>query len=166
MSKRRPFDTPAKTRSSSPPETDNQGEWARGKSHPQGPSRRSEPRTSERSSSGSEFITPLSATKSSESLGDFREEPRPPLRLIDPDLDEAGGRYIVVFLANFMSRAEISRQRPVIAGEFCQHFFWGDPFLVIVLQSLVPGDVADRSQRRPADLSCTFGNFAGNGTDL
>src|SRR5246127_3075428 len=131
MSKRRPFDTPAKTRSSSPPETDNQGEWARGKSHPQGSSRRSEPRTSVRSSSGSEFITPLRATKSSESLGDFREEPRPALRLIDPDLDEAGGRYIVVFLANFMSRAEISRQRPVIAGELCQHFCWGDPCLVI-----------------------------------
>src|SRR5246127_4032266 len=97
----------------------------------QGSSGRSEPRPSVRSSSGSEFITPLSATESSESLGDFREEPRPALRLINPDLDEAGGRYIVVFLANFMSRAEKSSQRPVIAGELCQHFCWGDPCLVI-----------------------------------
>ena len=86
---------------------------------------------------------PFGPQRRSESLYDFREEPRPALRLINPDLNETGGRYIVVLLASFMSRAQILRQCPVIIGELCQHFFRCDPFLVIVLQALVPGDVAD-----------------------
>src|SRR5258708_1725009 len=74
----------------------------------------------------------------SETLHDFRQEPRPPLGLVNPDLDQTGGRHIIVFLASFMCRTEITRQRLIICVELCEHYFRGNALIVVVLQALMP----------------------------
>ncbi len=102
----------------------------------------------------------------SEALHDFRQEPGPAFGLINPDLDQTGRRHVVVFLANFMSRAEIARQCLIVGVEFCQHLFRGNAIVVIVLQALVPRDIADRVQRGSADFARTFGNIIAHVKDL
>src|SRR5260370_33239341 len=95
----------------------------------------------------------------SETLHDFRQEPRPSLGLINPDLDHAGGRHVIVFFASFMCRTEIARQSLIIRAEFCQHLFRVDAFVVIVLQTRVPGDSADRATDRSPDCPRTVRRF-------
>ena len=104
--------------------------------------------------------------RTSETLHDFRQEPRPALGLVNPDLDQTGGRHVIVFLASFMSRTEIARQCLIIGAEFCQHFFRGDALVVVVLQALMPGDIADRAQRSSSDLARALGKIIGHGKDL
>src|SRR5260370_18151031 len=65
-----------------------------------------------------------------------------------------------------MSRAEIARQCLTVGAEFREHFFRGDAFVVVVLQTLVPGDLTDRVQRGSADFARTFGYLIGHGKDL
>jgi len=46
--------------------------------------------------------------------GGFEEEPRTPLRLIDPDLEQARGCYVAVLIAEAMRLAQMSRQLQVV----------------------------------------------------
>src|SRR5579872_7322148 len=41
-------------------------------------------------------------------VGDLRQKPRPPLRLVDPHLNQAGSGHVVVFLADFVSCAQVA----------------------------------------------------------
>ena len=45
------------------------------------------------------------------------------------------------------------RQCLIIGGQFGKHVVRRDEILVIVAQPLMPGDIADRMQRRSADLA-------------
>src|SRR5271167_2097426 len=74
----------------------------------------------------------------SESLHDLRQEPRPPLGLVNPDLDQTGGRHVIVFIASLMCRTKITRQRLIIGVELREHFFRGNAPFVVVLQALMP----------------------------
>src|SRR5258708_22662856 len=102
---------------------------------------------------------PGSIRSPSETLHDFRQEPRPPLGLVNPDLDQTGGRPVILFFARFMCRTEITRQRLIICVELCEHYFWGDALIVVVLHAFMPWDIADRAQRCSFDFSGTLRNF-------
>src|SRR5258707_10837098 len=54
-------------------------------------------------------------------VDDFAEEPGPAFRLVDPNLDQAGGGDIVVALAYLVSGAEIRRQLPIVREQLAQH---------------------------------------------
>jgi hypothetical protein len=101
-----------------------------------------------------------------QALYDFRQEPGPALGLIDPNLNQTGRRYVVIFLARFVSAAEIARQRLIIGAKFCQHLFRSDAFVVVIFQALVPGDVANRAQRGSTDFPRAFSNIIGDGKYL
>src|ERR1035438_667523 len=47
-----------------------------------------------------------------------------------------------------------------------QHVIGTDVFFVAVLETLVTRDVADRTERRSADLARSLRNFVGHGEDL
>jgi len=53
----------------------------------------------------------------------------------------------LVFLTSFVRRTEIARQRLIIGAELREHFFRGNKLIIVVLQPLMPRDIADRVQR-------------------
>src|SRR5271169_3225314 len=94
----------------------------------------------------------------SETLHDFRQEPRPPLGLVNPDLDLAGGGHVIVFPASFVRRAEIARQRLVIGAELCKQFFRGNALAQAVSSkhTHVPCQIAMRHRSTKCVNTCSF----------
>src|ERR1700733_2176998 len=90
---------------------------------------------------------------------DFRQEPGPALGLIDPDFNQTGGGNIMVFRADFMRTAQETGQPRVVVVEFGEHGLRPHVFLVVIPETLVARDVADRMQRGGADLTRAFGDF-------
>src|SRR5260370_31772094 len=78
----------------------------------------------------------------SETLHDFRQEPRPPLGLVNPDLDQTGGRPLSLFFARFFCRTEKTRHRPVIFGELSRHYFRDNPLPFFFLPAVIPGVIS------------------------
>jgi len=78
-------------------------------------------------------------------LYDLRQEPRPSFALVDPNLDQTGGRDIVMAVANLMGGSQNTRQLLVVIAQFADHLLWPHVFFVIVLQPLVLRDIADRT---------------------
>src|ERR1700677_137164 len=66
----------------------------------------------------------------SETLQDFRQEPRPPFGLVNPDFDQTGGRHVVVLIASFVGRTEVATQRQIIGVELFEHLFRSDALIV------------------------------------
>jgi len=89
------------------------------------------------------LLPAASIRRESEILHDLQQEPGPALGLINPDLYHARRRHVVVLLANFVSRAEVARKCLIICSELCEHFFRGHALVVVVLQALMAGDIAD-----------------------
>ncbi len=54
----------------------------------------------------------------------------------------------------------------VVSSELCQHVFRSDIFFVVVFQTLVPRDIADGTQRGPADLPRPLRDFVRHAEDL
>jgi hypothetical protein len=73
---------------------------------------------------------------------------KPPLGLVDPVLDQAGGRDVFVLLAEFMGGAQLSRQLPVVVTKFSEHVLGRDKFGVVVLQALMLRDITNGVNRR------------------
>ena len=97
---------------------------------------------------------------------DLGQEPRSALSLVDPILDQAGGRHIVVLLAEFMSGTKFSRELLIVVEKLGQHINRRDEFRVVVLQPLMLCDVPDRVDRGPAKLASALGDIVGHGEDL
>ena len=57
--------------------------------------------------------------------------------MVDPDLDEAGGGDVVVFVADFVGGAEGAGEVFVVGGELGEHGDGGDEVGIVVLQALV-----------------------------
>jgi hypothetical protein len=102
----------------------------------------------------------------SETLQDFRQEPRPPLGLVNPDFDQTGGRHVIVFIASLVCRTEIAGQRQIIGVELFEHFSRSNALIVVVLQALMPRDIADRVQGSPSDFASTLGNIIRHAENL
>src|ERR1700722_7574978 len=98
--------------------------------------------------------------------GRFKQEPSPALGLVNPNFEQAGGRDVAVFVAHVVDLAQARRQALVVVAQLRKHVLWIDIVSVIVEKGLTPGDVSDRAQTRPADLSRTFGDRVGHGENL
>jgi len=99
-------------------------------------------------------------------LNGLKQEPGPPLRLVDPVFNQAGRSDIVMPVADFMGGPKEPRQLQVVVPKLHQHVPGANLVVVIVLEALVPRDVADGMQRRGADLACPFGDVVGHREDL
>ena len=97
---------------------------------------------------------------------DLRQEPRPPFGLVDPNLDQTGGGDIIVVIANLVCGPQTSRQLLVVIAQFADHLERSNRFLIVIFQSLVFADVADGTDRCPADLARPFRDVVGHGEDL
>ncbi len=63
-------------------------------------------------------------------------------------------------------RRSLAAEDLIIGAEFRQHFRRSSGFVAIVLQALVSGYIADRSQGSPANLPSTFRNIVGHGKNF
>ena len=69
-------------------------------------------------------------------------------------------------LADLMCGPQESSQLLVISAKLNKHVLRGNEFFVVVFQALVFRNVADRTERRPADLPRSFRDVVGHGEDL
>jgi hypothetical protein len=96
----------------------------------------------------------------------LEQEPAASLGLVQPVLDQAGGDDIVIFLAQGVEFAQARGQIAIVVAQFGQHVLRVDEGRVIVQHALVAGDMADRADRRSAQLARAFGHRIGHGEDL
>ena len=71
----------------------------------------------------------------------FRQEPGPPLTLVDPILDQAGGGNVVVPVTNLMGGTQKPGQLQIVGGQLAQHLFWAHKLGVIILEPLMLGNI-------------------------
>ncbi len=76
-----------------------------------------------------------------------------------PVFDQTGRRDIVESTANLMSGAEVSDQAPMIGQKFLQHRFARNVLFVTILDSLIPCNVSNRTQRGSIQLACAFSDL-------
>src|SRR5882672_463647 len=97
---------------------------------------------------------------------DLRQEPGPPLGLVDPVLKKARGRDVVVMLAELMGGTHLASEMLVVVTKLGQHVLGLEEVGVVVFQALVLGDIADRMDRRSANLARSLGDIVGHREDL
>ena len=91
------------------------------------------------------------------------EEPRPLLGLVDPLLDQAGRRDVAALLADAVRLAKARREPAVVLAQFGEHVVRIDEVRVVVLDALQTRNLADRLDRRPADLADPLGHRVRHG---
>src|ERR1017187_2041689 len=92
----------------------------------------------------------------------FEQEPRTPLRLVNPDFDQAGGCVIIGFADDHMRSAQALYKGLVVGVEFPQHLGWAHKLLVVVRNPLQPGNVSYGVDGCAADLANTLGYGVGD----
>src|SRR5262249_18742096 len=97
---------------------------------------------------------------------DLAQEPAAALGLVDPVLDQAGGGDIVVFLVRLVGGTKFSRQLLVVGAQLSEHILGCHTFSVVVLQPLMLQNIADGSDRRPADFAPPLGDVVSHRKDL
>src|SRR6516164_2486814 len=98
--------------------------------------------------------------------GRLEQEPGAPLGLVDPVLDQAGAGHVLVLVANRVGLAQARRQLLVVVAQLREHVQRCDEIGVVVEYALQAGDVADRAQRRAADLADPLGDVVGSRENL
>src|SRR5262245_23795506 len=88
----------------------------------------------------------------------FEQEPGPPLGLVDPVLEQARARHVVVLVAESVRLAHVRGELLVVLTQLCQHVERRDIVGIVVQDTLQAADLADRAQGRAADLAHAFGN--------
>src|ERR1035438_2593998 len=78
----------------------------------------------------------------------FEQEPRTPLRLVNPNLNQTGGCVVIGFSGDHMRRAQALHKRLVVGVEFPQHLGRTHKLLVVVRNPLQSGNVSRSEQRR------------------
>jgi hypothetical protein len=96
----------------------------------------------------------------------LKQEPSSPLGLIDKVFEKARGGDVLVVVANLVARAHGRDDLLIVAHQLAQHVAGGHIALVVVLDALQLGDLADRPQRDAADLAHTFGDIIGADENL
>jgi hypothetical protein len=65
-----------------------------------------------------------------------------------------------------MIGTQLPGQLQVVVTKLDQHVPRRDEFLIVIFEALVSGDVADRAERRTADLARALGDIVGDREDL
>src|SRR3546814_950001 len=71
---------------------------------------------------------------------------------VDPVFDQAGRGDVAMSVADMVGFPRALGEREVVVLGLCHHVFGRDEIRVVVLYMLQPGEVADRADRRAADL--------------
>ena len=96
----------------------------------------------------------------------FEQEPGATLRFIDPDLYQAGGRDVAVFVADVVDLAKSRGQRLVVSRKLGEHVPWFDIVRIVVRHSLQSGDVTNGFQRGAAHLADALSDGIRHGKQL
>jgi hypothetical protein len=96
----------------------------------------------------------------------LEQEPSASLGFVDPDFEQTGRRDVIVLVAKCMGLPHVGGELPVVVAELGKHCRRRDELGVVVEQPLQPADMADRPQRRTADLAHALGDGVGRGEDL
>src|ERR1700682_2327627 len=96
----------------------------------------------------------------------LEEEPRAPLGLVDPGLEQACAGYVSLLVAKDVRLPQVGRQPLVVVAQFREHVQGRDEIRVVVQNSLQAADLTDRAHRRPTDLSNALGDCVNGGEDL
>jgi hypothetical protein len=96
----------------------------------------------------------------------FEQEPRAPLSLVDPILEQAGAGYVFVLVAKGVRLAQIRHQLLIIVAQLGEYIQRRDEIRVVVQDTLQTADLADRPQRRTTDFAYAFGDGVSGGEDL
>src|SRR5437763_4806326 len=96
----------------------------------------------------------------------LEQKPRSPLGLVDEIFQQAGGGDVVVLIAQSVRLAHIARQLLIVFTQLGKHVARRDIARVVVQDPLHTRNLADRPQRRAADLARTFGDCIGCSEDL
>src|SRR5258705_13976611 len=81
------------------------------------------------------------------------EEPDSPLRLVDPDLDQACRRHVAMLVAGDVGLAHPRGERLVVFAQLREHVAGRHVIGVVVLHALEAADLTDRAQSRAAELA-------------
>src|SRR5262245_16957231 len=90
----------------------------------------------------------------------------PAFCLVDPNFYKTRGRNVLILLASRVCCTQRIDELPVIVTKLAHHLDGGDELVIVVFESLVSRDVADRSDRRAANLARAFGNVVGDSENL
>jgi hypothetical protein len=97
---------------------------------------------------------------------DFPQKPGAAFGLIDPVFNQAGRGHIIVLFADLMRGAQESRKVAIVGMDLSKHILRADGFLVVVFQTLVLCDIADRAKRCASELARALGNIVRQVEDL
>src|SRR6478672_8004185 len=79
----------------------------------------------------------------------FEQEPCASFRFVDPHLEQARRRNVVIVVAKAVRAAHFRSQLLVVLAKLGKHVERRDVIGVIVEQPFLRGDLADRAERRP-----------------
>src|SRR5204862_4066008 len=96
----------------------------------------------------------------------LEQKPGTSLGLVDPDLDQAGGGDVAMFLADVVHFAQTRGELLVVLAHFGEHVLRLYIVDVVVLHSLQAADVPDGLERGSADLAYPLGDGVGHGEQL
>ena len=88
----------------------------------------------------------------------LEQEPHPPLGLVDPVLEQAGGGDVAVLVAEIVGLLQVKRELLVVVAQLGEHVLRGDVVGVVVQDPLQLGDVPDRAQRGATELAHPLGD--------
>ena len=110
--------------------------------------------------------SPRPATLRCPGCGRLEQEPDPPLGLVDPVLEQAGGGDVAMLVAEIVGLLEVGHQLLVVVAQLGQHVLRRDIGGLVVEDALQLGDLPDRAQRGGAKLAHALGDVVDGGEDL
>ena len=96
----------------------------------------------------------------------LEQEPGAPFALVDEVLEEARGRDVSVAIAGGVDGAHAVDEVAIVVAQLGEHVLRRDEVRVVVEDALKAGDMADRTQRRSAELSHALCERVRHGQDL
>src|SRR5215472_17400258 len=96
----------------------------------------------------------------------LEQEPDALLGFVDPVLEEARRCHVAVLLAKRMGLSHCCSQSLIVVAKLREHVLRGYELRVVVGKTLHPADLADRTDRRAADLARSLGDGIGRSEDL
>src|SRR5260370_3840412 len=86
----------------------------------------------------------------------LEQKPRPPVGLVDPDLQPAGCCYVAALVANTMCFAQARGKLFIVITQLCEHILWRNVIGIVVEQPLQAVNMTDRPQRCATDFPHAF----------
>src|SRR5438132_5945480 len=96
----------------------------------------------------------------------LKQEPGSAFGFIDPNFDQTRCGDVAMLVTHVVRFAETSCQGPVVLRQLSDHVQRFDVFRIIIEHALSAGNVANRFQCKPADLSNPLRDWVSHGEKL